>query len=93
MNLKAYLPHSYRKISQMMPNALAMSCSDIIITKLKPQSQLQQTTNFVKSFLIFEKKCMIFQENLLPPDDSHEMLCLVIFEYAAKFEIVVCCKL
>ena len=36
---------------------------------------------------------MIFHENRLPADDSHEISCLiVIFEKAAKFEIVVCCK-
>ena len=34
---------------------------------------------------------MIFHENLLPADDSHEISFLsVIFEKAAKFEIVVC---
>ena len=37
---------------------------------------------------------MIFRENRLPADDSHEISVLfVIFEKAAKFEIVVCCKL
>ena len=36
---------------------------------------------------------MIFHENLLPAEDSHEYHELsVIFEKAAKFEIVVCCK-
>ena len=35
---------------------------------------------------------MIFHENRLPADDSHDAL-FVIFEKAAKFEIVVCCKL
>ena len=37
---------------------------------------------------------MIFHENRLPADDSHEMSCLffVIFEKAEKIEIVVCCK-
>ena len=35
---------------------------------------------------------MIFHENRLPADDSHEISCplFVIFEKAAKFEIVVC---
>ena len=39
---------------------------------------------------------MIFHENRLPEDDSHKyhsLLNFVIFEKAAKFEIVVCCKL
>ena len=37
---------------------------------------------------------MIFHENRLPADDSHEISCLiVIFEKVAKFEIVVCCQL
>ena len=39
---------------------------------------------------------MIFHENRLPADDSREISCLinfVIFEKAAKFEILVCCKL
>ena len=34
---------------------------------------------------------MIFHENCLPADDSHEIF--VIFEKAEKFAIVVCCKL
>ena len=37
---------------------------------------------------------MVLHENRLPADGSHEISCLfVIFENAAKFEIVVCCKL
>ena len=37
---------------------------------------------------------MIFHENRLPADDSHEISCLICyFEKAAKFEIVVCCKI
>ena len=41
---------------------------------------------------------MIFHENRLPADDSDEILMkyhalFVIFEKAAKFENVVCCKL
>ena len=39
---------------------------------------------------------MIFHENRLPADDSHEiyiMPYLLLFEKAAKLEIVVCCKL
>ena len=39
---------------------------------------------------------MVFQENRLPADDSHEIskyhTLFVIFEKAGKFEIVVCCK-
>ena len=52
------------------------------------QSRLQQTTNFVTSFLIFERDKeryfmrIVFQQTAL----------FVIFEKAAKFEIVVCCK-
>ena len=41
----------------------------------KRQSRLQQTTHFATSFLIFEKKGMIFHENRLPADDSHEISC------------------
>ena len=35
---------------------------------------------------------MIFHENRLPADDSHEISCLIcfFFEKAAKFEIVIC---
>ena len=36
---------------------------------------------------------MIFHENRLPADDSHVISFLIYFEKAAKFEIVVCCKL
>ena len=37
---------------------------------------------------------MIFHENRLAADDSHEISCLICFlENAAQFEIVVCCKL
>ena len=38
---------------------------------------------------------MIFHENRLQADDSHEIpyTLFVNFEKAAKFEIVVCCKL
>ena len=35
---------------------------------------------------------MILHENRLP-DNSHEIICFVIFEKAAKFEIAACCKL
>ena len=36
---------------------------------------------------------MILHENLLPADDSQEISCLiVIFEIAAKFYMVACCK-
>ena len=50
---------------------------------------------FCNIFLNFRKKIrLIFHENRLPADDSHEISYLfVIFEKAAKFEIVVCCKL
>ena len=41
------------------------------------QSQLQQTKKFVTSLEIFEKKSMIFHENCLPADDSHEISCLI----------------
>ena len=37
---------------------------------------------------------MMLNENRLPVDDSHEISFLICyFEKAAKFEIVVCCKL
>ena len=45
--------------------------------------------NIFPNFL--KKSGLIFHENRLPADDSHE-ICLIIFEKAAKFEIVVCCK-
>ena len=36
---------------------------------------------------------MIFHENRLLADDSHEISCFfVIFEKAANFEIAICCK-
>ena len=40
---------------------------------LKRQSRLQQMTNFATSFL----KGMLFHENRLPADDSHEISCLI----------------
>ena len=37
---------------------------------------------------------MIFHENRLPAEDSHEISCLiVILENVTKFETVLCCKL
>ena len=38
---------------------------------------------------------MVFHETHLPADDSHEISCLISYfgKKAAKFEIVVCCKL
>ena len=37
---------------------------------------------------------MIFHENCLPADNSHEISCLICsFEKAAKFDIDICCKL
>ena len=50
-----------------------------------------------KFFIIFpdfrKKLGMIFHENHLPADDSHDHALFAIFEKAAKFEIVICCKL
>ena len=65
---------------------------------------------FRNFFLSFRQNYgMMFHENRLPADDSHEISCLrivcqqrilmkyhalfVIFEKAVKFEIGVCCKL
>ena len=45
---------------------------------LKSQIRLQQTTNFGTSLLIL-KKGMIFHENRLPADDSHEISCLIYY--------------
>ena len=62
---------------------------------LKRQSQLQQMTNFATSFLVFDKNKVwyfmriVCQQTILMK--YHALL--VIFEKAAKFEIVVCCKL
>ena len=68
-----------------------------VFKPLKRQSRLQQATNFAASFLIFEKKQgMIFHENCLQADNSHEISGLILFFFlkkAAKFEIVVCCKM
>ena len=47
-------------------------------TAIKP-SQLQQTTNFVTSFLVFSKKGMISHQNCLPADDSDEISCLICY--------------
>ena len=55
---------------------------------LKRQSRLQQTTNFATSFLIFKKSGMIFHENRLPADDSHEYHALfVIFVKATNLQL------
>ena len=62
---------------------------------LKRQSQLQQTTNFATSFLVFDKNKVrnfmriVCQQTILMK--FHALF--VIFENATKFEIVVCCKL
>ena len=41
---------------------------------------------FCDIFSNFKKKGMIFHENCLPADDSHEISCLICyFEKAAKF--------
>ena len=51
--------------------------------------------NFCVIFPNFrKKKGMIFHENRLPADNSYEISYLICyFQKAAKFEIVVCCKL
>ena len=41
---------------------------------------MQQTTNFATSFLVFEKKGMIYHENRLLADDSHEISYLIFFK-------------
>ena len=62
---------------------------------LKRQSRLQQTTNFVAFFLVFDKNKVwyfmriVCQQTILMK--GHALF--VIFEKAAKFEIVICCKL
>ena len=45
---------------------------------LKRQSRLQQTTNFVTSLQIFNKKGILY-ENRLPADDSREISCLICY--------------
>ena len=67
-----------------------------IDTVLKRQSQLQQTPKLATSFLIFEKNYKVWyflrivcQLTILIK--YHTLLS--IFEKAAQFEIVVCCKL
>ena len=59
--------------------------------------QLQQTTNFVTSFPVFEKKNKLWSFIRIVcrqtiPIEYHALL-YIISEKAAKFEIVVCCKL
>ena len=67
----------------------------LIIKHLKRQSRLQQTTNLVTSFPIFENNKVwyfmkiVCQQTILMK--YHTLF--VIFEKAAKFYIVVCCKL
>ena len=64
------------------------------ILTLKAPITAEADDKFCNIFPNFQKKSgMIFHENRLPADDSHEISCLVIFEKAAKFEIVICCKL
>ena len=63
----------------------------------KESNQTKQTTaaddKFCDIFLKFLKKQgMIFHENRLPADMKYHAL-FDIFQKAAKFEIVVCCKL
>ena len=64
------------------------------VLPLKRQSQLQQTTNLVTLFQIFEKNKVwyfmriVCQQTILMK--YHALF--VIFEKATKFEIVVCCK-
>ena len=56
---------------------------------LKRQSRLQQTTNFETSYPIFEKNKVCYFMTILMK--YHALF--GIFEKAAKFEIVVSCKL
>ena len=51
---------------------------------LKRQSQLQQTTIFATSFLVFRKKSIIFHENRLPADDSDEILYFICYLWKKK---------
>ena len=59
--------------------------------KFKRQSQLQQTTNFAAFFLIFEKN-MMFHDNRLQADHSHEISCLFCYFWKCS-KIWNCCKL
>ena len=47
-----------------------------LLSPLKRQSQMLQTTNFT-SFLNLKKKGMIFHENRLPAEDSYDISCLI----------------
>ena len=62
---------------------------------LKRQSQLQQRTNFAKSFPIFDKNKVWYYMRIVCLQTIlmkyHALF--VIFEKAAKVESVVCCKL
>ena len=65
-----------------------------VLKALKRQSWPQQTTNLATCFLVFDKNKVYFmrivcQQTILMKDHA----LFVIFEKAAKFEIVVCCKL
>ena len=85
MTIFCFLPNlvSYDLTDQI--SLIDWVLKDISINFLKCQSRLQQMTNFVTSILILEKiKQMILEK-------YHALF--VVFEKAAKFEIVVCCTL
>ena len=67
----------------------------MLFNPVKRQSRLQQMTNFVTSFLIFDKNKVWYYMRIVC-QKTILMKChalFVIFEKAAKFAIVVCCKL
>ena len=65
---------------------------NLINEPLKRQSRLQQTTNFATSFPFFNKNKVWYYMRIVCQQTKYYAL-FVIFEKAAKFAIVVYCKL
>ena len=94
-HLVQYDKHSCELKIQLKMLSENVVCCIFFIKPLKRQSWLQQTTNFATSLLIFERNKewyfmrIVCQQTILMK--YHALF--VVFEKAAKFEIVVCCKL
>ena len=50
-----------------------------LFAKKKAPITIAADDKFATSFLIFEKKGMIFHENRLTADDSHEISCIICY--------------
>ena len=62
------------------------NCWFCILTLKAPITTAADNNFFLTSFLVFDKNKMIFHENHLPADDSHEISCIICYFWkAGKF--------